>query len=240
ELPRAGGRTTVWGGPVVWAAFDRYTAYGISATGEGGRASISSCFYLLVKYLEMPPRVFVCPSDIGTSEFKLADEDSRPDFKLSDAWDFGPMPADNCSYTYHIPFGLYALSTAGDPNLAVAADRNPWIMSPAADVDLSRWSSFVPDIRPWNGDRRAARLGNAISHEQDGQNVFFLDGHVAFESRSYCSLEGDNIYTRSTNVAHGDAAGIMPRANALDHPANRRDSFLLHDPPIFPPVQTHR
>ena len=47
QLPRAGGRTSEWG-RVVWNAFDRYTAYGISADGEGGHATISSCFYLLV------------------------------------------------------------------------------------------------------------------------------------------------------------------------------------------------
>jgi len=37
----------------------------------GGRASISSCFYMLVKYMEMPTRVFVCGGDEGTTEFKL-------------------------------------------------------------------------------------------------------------------------------------------------------------------------
>jgi hypothetical protein len=237
ELPRPGGLYPNWG-RVVWNASDRYTAHSISPVdNEGGRATISSCFYLLVKYLEMPPRVFVCPGDRGTSEFKLADEDARRDFKLSDAWDFGPMPADNCSYAYHMPFSMYALSTASDPNLAVAADRNPWIISPAADVNVADFANFTPDVPPYSGTVEGARQGNAISHEGDGQNVLFLDGRVAFEHRSFCGVSDDgfyqdNIYTWSTNAAQGDPKGLMPMA-PLTFSANRKDSLLVHDPPVW-------
>ena len=56
ELPRAGGRETVWGGPVRWDAPDRYTAYTVAGDGKGGKATVSSCFYLLVKYAEVTPK----------------------------------------------------------------------------------------------------------------------------------------------------------------------------------------
>ena len=84
-LPRAGGPESKWGLlEVRWTALDRYAAYGVSVGGEGGKASISSCLYLLVKYLEVPPRLFVCPGDRGTSEFKLHDEDiSLTEFQLA-------------------------------------------------------------------------------------------------------------------------------------------------------------
>lgn len=230
ELPRPGSRNSEWGGPVVWNAVNRYVAYGISPAGEGGKATISSCFFLLVKYLEMPPRLFVCPGDRGTSEFKLAEEDVPADFELIDAWDFGGTSYDNCSYAYHIPFGLYALSTAGDPNLAVAADRSPWIRSPAAEVDMVRWASFLPDIPPYNGNVEHGRRGNANSHKRDGQNVLFLDGRVMFEHRAYCGFSRDNIYTRSTILADGDSMGVLPAVSAGSQPANRKDSLLVHDP----------
>lgn len=232
DLPRAGDPNTVWKGPVLWNASNYETAFWIRSDGKGGRATISSCFYLLVKYLQAPPKVFVCPGDKGTEEFKLADEVVyRSDFKLTDAWDFGADPADNCSYAYHIPFGEHGLTTSRDPNFAVAADRNPWITSPAAAPGV--FSIFIPDVPPYGGIPATARQGNAVSHQMDGQNVLFLDGRVTFERRSFCGLDNDNIYTRASNMVKGDAYGTSPVYSSAYLPMNDRDSLLVHDPPMF-------
>jgi len=231
-LPRAGDPNSVWNGPLMWNVSDRETAYSIPRDGKGGKATISSCFYLLIKYLAVPPRVFVCPADTGTTEFKLADEVVyRADFKLADAWDFGASPADNCSYAYHIPFGKYGLTTSRDPNLAVAADRNPWIISPASYA--RDFTLFNPDVAPYNGTVRTARMGNSISHQTDGQNVLFLDGHVTFEHRSFCGLDDDNIYAKASSYVEGDAKGFMAVYSPDLQPMNERDSFLVHDPHMF-------
>jgi prepilin-type N-terminal cleavage/methylation domain-containing protein len=235
ELPRAGGRNSTWGNlGTQWAATDRYAAYGVTpGTNEGGKASISSCFYLLVKYAEVTPKSFVCKGDTGTSEFTLADENNLPstDFELIDAWDFGQDPTDNCSYSYHMPFGQYALTTSSEPGLAVASERNPWIKSPAADPVTENFTTFQPDVSPYNGTTENALKGNAISHQGDGQNVLFLDSHVGFEKRAYCSLEDDNIFTVSTIATKGDAKGTLPDTSAT--PRNRKDSLLVHDPDTF-------
>ncbi len=232
ELPRAGGPASMWGKAVVWDAPDRWRAYGLNADGSGGQATISSCFYLLVKYYDAPTRLFICRGDRGTTEFKLSDIFALPwSFKLTDAWDFGPT-ADarrHCSYSYHMPFGLYSLTTASDPNMAVAADRNPWIVSPmAAAADLIL---FIPDIPPWRGTAERARAGNAITHQWDGQNVLFLDGRVTFEKRSYCGFDSDNIYLISTRLDGGSPIGMTPTIPCW--PANRHDSVLVHDPDTF-------
>ena len=75
-------------------------------------------------------------------------------------------------------------------------------------------------------------LGNAITHQGDGQNVLFLDSHVSFEKRSFCSLEDDNIYTisdASTNI--GSSRGVRPIiGRSTVEPRNRKDSVLVHDP----------
>ena len=230
ELPRAGGRDSDWGA-VTWNADHRRDAYGLGTDGTGGNASISSCFYLLVKYTDVTPKSFLCKGDTGTSEFTLADEDPQdPGFELIDAWDFGATPEDNCSYSYHAPFSQYALTTSSEPGLAVAADRNPWLKTPGADPDPTMFADFVPDIDPFGGATEDALKGNAITHQGDGQNVLFLDGHVDFAKRAYCSLEDDNIYTRSDSATgKGSARGVMPTATAGNEPANRKDSLLLHD-----------
>ncbi len=230
ELPRAGGRNTTWGAVQNWAAPSRYQAYGLAADGTGGTASISSCFYLLVKYTDVTPKSFICKGDAGTTEFKLSDLATPvgTNFELIDAWDFGPAneAQKHCSYSYHMPFGLYALTVSSEPGFAVAADRNPFLKSPAADP--APIANFRPDLDAFKGTAEQAKAGNSISHQLDGQNVMFLDTHVAFEKRAYCSIEDDNIYLVSSDPTKGSAMGTVPvLPNVV--PANRKDSVLIHD-----------
>ena len=89
EFPRAGGRNSVWGRfTPMWLADNRFTAYGLSADGSGGMATITSSFYLLVKYLELMPKSFVCPGDAGITEFNHVDYGAG-DRELIELWDFG-------------------------------------------------------------------------------------------------------------------------------------------------------
>jgi prepilin-type N-terminal cleavage/methylation domain-containing protein len=236
ELPRAGGRNTTWGAVSNWQATNRITAFGLDAQGSGGSASISSCFYLLVKYTEVTPKSFICKGDAGTTEFKLSELATAPaaDFELIDAWDFG-LPADaykHCSYSYHLPFGMYALTTSSEPGFACAADRNPFLVSPAATArDIS---TFIPDLPAagYSGTSEQAKQGNANAHQLDGQNVMFLDTHVTFEKRSFCSIEDDNIYLVSANQLKGDAKGTIPVPPTVTI-LSRKDSVLVQDPDNF-------
>ena len=228
ELPRAGGLQSTWG-PVGWDATSRYSAYNVDAKGNGGTANISSCFYLLVKYAEVTPKSFVCKGDTGTNEFKMQDVAGAGSMlELIDLWNFGPDAWKCCSYSYHVPFGQYFLTPSCDPGLAVAADRNPFIKSPAADpADYAR---FQPDAMGYTGTGTSARIGNAIAHQGDGQNVLFLDLHVEFAKRAWCSVEDDNIYLISERSdGKGSIRGNMPvPPNVV--PVNRMDSILVHDP----------
>ena len=241
ELPRAGGRGTQWTGRTPdWTAPDRRTAFGLATDGTGGEASVTASLYLLVKYSEVKPRSFLCMSSQGSpsrgfketgekgmSEFKLSDVRNLPaNFELIDAWDFGPSPWLHCSYSYHMPYGMYALTTSNEPGLAVAADRNPWMDSPSAKA--GDFSQFRPDIPPFGGTAAQAKRGNTPRHQGDGQNVLFLDSHVEFAKRAFCAVEDDNVYTVSTSPAAGDPLGTPPKVGS--QPANRRDSLLVNDP----------
>jgi prepilin-type N-terminal cleavage/methylation domain-containing protein len=228
ELPRAGGRNTLWGGPVTYDAADRFRAYGLAANGTGGKATITSSFYLLVKYAEVTPKSFICKGDSGTTEFKLS-EYNRGDLEFIDCWDFGPYvnaqdnPRKHCSYTYHMPYGLYALTTSSEPGMAVAADRNPFIEYSAlsATEAQTRYTQFNP-----LGATDYQKRGNSLSHQEDGQNVLFMDSHVFFEKRPFCAINDDNVYTFWDG---GDIRrGGMPVPGSTE-PKDRKDSFLVHD-----------
>ena len=129
QLPRAGGESSVWAAKIAdWKATNRFTAFNIKSDGAGGQASISSSFYLLIKYAEAQPKRFNCKQDSGVKEFKPSSYKVR-DKDLIDLWDFGPEPQKHCSYSYHVPYGGYPLTMSCESGLAVAADRNPWIDS---------------------------------------------------------------------------------------------------------------
>jgi len=225
ELPRAGGRNSVWNRNIPqWAATNRFDAYGVTPAGEGGQASISSCFYLLVKYAEVTPKSFICKGDSGATEFKPSNygQGARD---LIELWDFGPFnsetdnPMAHCSYAYHVPFGLFALTTSSEPGMAVAADKNPWMDSPGAAAKQ------FPGIFDPEGGKEFVQYGNAIAHQEDAQNVLFLDISVRQEKRSFCGINDDNIYTF---WAGGD---IRMGQNPIigSEPGGRLDSLLVHD-----------
>ncbi len=230
ELPRAGGRNTPWGGGVTWDALDRFGAYGLNNQGAGGQASVSSSFYLLVKYVEVTPKSFICKGDAGVREFKLSDYPTRNQAVQENinAWDFGPEPRKHCSYSYHHPYGLYALTTASEPGMAVAGDPNPWIGSPSTEAKPDFETRFRPNMLPWNGTTEQAKYGNAITHQEDGQNVLFMDSHVEFEKRAYCGIEEDNVYTHLPQGLGPPQIGERP-VSFTSQPGHRKDSLLVHD-----------
>ncbi|MBN1505769.1 MAG: hypothetical protein JW955_02930 [Sedimentisphaerales bacterium] len=222
ELPLAGGRDTTWGpGLSNWTAASRSEAFGLDPNGTGGQATISSSLCLLVRYGGVAPKTFVCKADRGTRPF---DPNRLPAAHrdLTALWDFGPDPARHCSYSYHMSYGPYRLTTSYAPDAPVAADHDPWMDGPR------RKASDFPKFR-WDGSVKQQRAGNSVPHWLDGQNVLFLDSHVEFAKRAYCGLDNDNIYTISANSTAGDPLGTPTRLGS--QPANRRDSVLVNDPP---------
>ncbi|NIP23850.1 MAG: hypothetical protein GWN67_03650 [Phycisphaerae bacterium] len=170
------------------------------------------------------PKSFLCLYDSGnvkTKEFKPRKYGAGGK-ELYEFWDFGPEPARHCSYSYHMCYGPYPLSTeSSEPGMAVASDLNPWMDAPGENA--RDFSVFDP-----NGDRATQMAGNAIVHENAGQNVLFMDNHVYFEKQSTCGVDQDNIYTywNGSDIRQG-APPVMG-----SQPADRLDSLLVNDPPL--------
>ena len=232
-FPRAGSPGSVWG-PVAWNAPTRQVAYDLDANGVGGKASVSSSLYLLVRYVDLPPVSFICPADKGVRKWS-GERVNGAAAKLTACWDFGSNPQTHCSYTYQWPFGDTRLTTSSEPGLAVAADRNPWLPSPRLKAKPFPTS---PDgkltFQGRLGDYRDQIYGNTSVHGGNVQSVLFLDGHVTLEKRAYCGVEEDNIYTRSIYPDKGDPLGGVVAPWTLQRSANPKDSILVHDPPSWP------
>ena len=217
EMPRAGGRSSSWALQIPnFAGATRYAAYGMSSDGSGGTVTITSSFYLLVKYAEVTPKSFLCKGDSGVTEFE-----SAGDVDLTDLWDFGGNgeAASHCSYSYNQPYCNYALTTSSEPGMAIAADPNPWL-DPDAE-GLRNFANFKV-----TGGKEFTKLGNTITHQDEGQNVLFLDSHVDFSSVSFCGINEDNIYTQA--LAADPRRGTVPSSGGF-LPLNRSDNLLVID-----------
>ena len=228
EFPRAGGPDSRWTGRILdWAASTRHDAYGLASDGAGGQVSVSASLYLLVKYEGALPELFLCIArgamEKGMSTFEPATYGVR-DKEETDLWDFGPNPSLHCSYSYQMVYGPHKLSTSCKPGIAVAADRNPWMDSPSAKA--KDFSLFTPDMAPFGGSVEQGRYGNALPHDEDGQQVLFVDAHVEFAKRPWCSFENDNIYTSWDGS--DKIRGKPPKVGSM--PAGPTDSLLVNDP----------
>jgi len=205
RFPCAGGRSSVWGAMAAWGDPDKFAAFGIATDGTGGAATISSSLWLLVKGDYTTAKQFVCKSDPDTDgAFSSGDPYA--------VWDFGEGPSPFCSYAYHMPYDdgtgfRFRLSSASNPGLAVAADRNPYLLGGTA-----------PEADPEQ---------NSFAHQEDGQNVLYVDGHVSWEKRANCGLNEDNIYTLQDSPDDPEpGVGIAPVLYS-SAPADKMDDSLL-------------
>jgi prepilin-type N-terminal cleavage/methylation domain-containing protein len=223
ELPKAGGPGSKWAPTVVWNATSPVLAYAIPTTGIGGQASISSCLYLLVKYADVTTKSFVCKGDSGVSEFVPGKE-----YDVVNLYDF-QSPSTQCSYSYNQPFCDTALTTSSEPGLAVAADPNPW----NGDRDVKTVFSPTTGVGTFQitGGKEFTKWGNSINHQDEGQNVLFLDTHVSFEDKSFCGVNEDNIYTVAKDKTEaGYKKGIVPDSGAtIPNVLIRTDNLIISD-----------
>ena len=237
EYPRAGGPGILWGatgkisqwwgpgpGPLESAGF------------MDGTATITSCFFLLVKYDYTTPKQFYCKGDEGARIFKAREAELWA--PLSSAWDFGGgertgkggelrgvWPGACVSYSYHMPFNIevgwpgFPISEASREDSPLCADRNPHLDSYAQDPDLT---------------------ANTLAHQGDGQNVLYKDAHANFErdgsDRTGCQvgLNKDNIWTYGgdPDVGGGDSVGTPPLDVGDGYPIGKtfsNDAYLVNE-----------
>ncbi len=221
DFPVAGdSRASVWdrnGRIQDWKATKRAQAFqGSAANG----ATITSCFYLLVRYAEVSTEQFVCKGDKTVEPFKITVADTAGTITDETAvWDFGTynstlgiFPAKFCSYSYQMPVRVTAtgkrfpITALSNPSSPVVGDRNPYkdiksqIYMPTSEVPDPTVGTASPF--KWEDDDGKH---NCAAHEFEGQNVLFADSHVKFCRTPVVGIQQDHIWmpwnTRDVSVA---------------------------------------
>jgi prepilin-type N-terminal cleavage/methylation domain-containing protein len=263
DFPRSGGRLSVWSdlnkikqwdGVATGALTAEEVAFG---TSPRAKATITSCFYLLVKYSDGVPKIFNCGGDLDAYVFKLSDSTSTTLTDLKDAWDYGDgtngtyWPGQYCSYSYHMPFSYivnqvyycYALQASDSSACPLCADRNPYLDKNAIEIYTDRlntddeWAIFTSSTGFYDGDG----VRNSAAHQREGQNVLYVDNHVEFEKSPNCGVQNDFIWinwqlpyaqmkVKDREWTQQDCTGILnPSKLGKVFPQHIEDAFLVNE-----------
>jgi len=240
---RAGGRNSYWSTTGKIQRWLGSSSPMQPSTEEGAfgpppaAATVTSSWYLLVKYASVKPDQFVCKGDDAII-FGRGEEQrmmSRFNRTLTDVWDFGdgfrsPWPGQCVSYAYHLPYEVpnprsgapgqptsisFCIMDQFSPAMPVAADRNPHLSKDGAGTTL--------DVRQ-----------PSFAHQEKGQNVLFKDGRVDFvKGEPTVGIGKDNIYTHAPMSGDrpegGSPDGTPPTGDGDGGPEGENDAYLVSE-----------
>lgn len=182
-------------------------------------------FFILMRTMDATSDLFVCPST-GQKPF-----DFGGGANTAMNWSNFPGKAairNHLSYSVHAPY-------PNTPAREGEAVRHWNIMLGASDA-------LVADMNPGRGamavtlksNETEVRRGNSLNHGQQGQNVLFGDGHIAFHTSPFVGDPGDNMYTYGLSgyTENPDGRRSMPTKPSPGDgiegpPVHRRDAVLL-------------
>ena len=248
QYPKAGWPNSSWsreGELLGWANQD-----GRHYGKPGSDVTITSSFYLLIKYADVTPKQFVCMGDLGTRPFKLSDVmtgilDPEVD-DVTQVWDFGQkddmktnfVAGQYCSYSYHMPYydpitddPAFPVTPISNPASPLCADRNPYLDRNAWPYLEGKCCEGDPneDCPTWHADGYyydPDKTGNSACHRREGQNILFNDGHVLFAQYPNVGLSNDNVWknwptTDAPATAEQWQVGPTPYCDTLKRPGEQ-------------------
>jgi len=172
-----------------------------------GDNDITASLFLLVRQYKMSPKVFVCPSRAGTYYPDRFDTLGVPGASQDPQHRSNFSSPFNLSYSVANMFPVYGIRNAGfswKSNLngmfALAADLNPGYQYPNTNTNTGPSSYGVVGPTTPSDPSSVQQRANSRNHKQQGQNVLYADGHVAWSKTVFCGYNQDNIYTMASNT----------------------------------------
>jgi hypothetical protein len=254
-------------GNIAWDPFqtDNFQTPSM-AWSKVSKMTVGASLYLLIREADVSPKSFVCPSSdqteydgYNTGNYDIVELNDFGVYIAGNAvW--GSHGAKNhVSYAYHAPYkgttsstGTGAKSTfAADGTrsaaFAVMADKNPWFdpkitKTGKSGASAQNFTDYVAGIvADWvtgaSYEDWETEIGNAFSHDREGQNVVYADGHSNYEKRSDVGIKNDNIYvlqnaalgTDPVNWRIGDVGTSAASPGQRREARSSSDTYLVND-----------
>lgn len=150
------------------------------------------------------------------------------------------------SYAYQVPFGRRGRPRETlDSRMPVSADKGPYYM--AAGAETPTGTGRIPDERntavdPPEGwldeltpkiikfSNEEWRPYNSGNHNQEGQNILYVDGHADFKRKPIAGVQRDNIFTAMDDYVdqRNSLVGVVaPQSGDQYAPLTQTDSYLV-------------
>lgn len=175
-------------------------------------STVGGCLYLLVKYMDVDPKMFICPSAPDDEPMMLEDAiaTSADVEGWEDCVDF--RSGQNLSYSYNDPWNRL-LDSSASASLVLMADKsnaydtpdfsvNPQAVATANAPNVGEYGNLPNgagvswDDEPVGVETTPnAAHGNSRNHGTDIQEVLYADTHVTKADTPLVGLGEDNIYT---------------------------------------------
>jgi prepilin-type N-terminal cleavage/methylation domain-containing protein len=151
------------------------------------------------------------------------------------------------SYAYQVPFGRRGRPHETlDSRMPIAADKGPYFG--ASTASQPEWvTGCIKDERmvgldppnDWIGEpandvikysNEEWRPYNSVNHNQEGQNILYIDGHVDFQRKPIAGVHNDNIFTAMNSYVEQTESlvGVVaPQSGSQFAPLTQTDSYLV-------------
>lgn len=163
----------------------------VGPAGKVGPQSITASFYHLLKSTDLTAEAFICPSSNATRAWEGDDIQSKSNWLAS-----GKYNTVN-SYSYNSPFASpgqaipsgWKFDVTLSPDYPFAADLNPG----ATGSSTGGYGNNAVGTYPYTAPKKDMARMNSNNHNNDGQNVAYVDGHVEWQETPFCGAPDPKV-----------------------------------------------
>ena len=213
------------------------------------KVHVSRSLFLLVIGGQCTPKQFICASS-GEPEDSMRNKGPGASGLEGEVaaqagvnrFDFRAYQ--NMSYGYQMPFGRKGKPReAMDTRMPIACDKGPYFESGETGdngntMDRARTPPAPPGFEGYDNENDILKIPNdkwrpynSRNHNQEGQEILYVDGHVEFNKTAAAGVNNDNIYTIQ-EYSQGNYTLVLSIMGKV--PEDYRGSYTNSDSVIIP------